>query len=134
MSEFSILMSNWRRMCDAYEKKYGDRCCEVCPLNVVSICGGCDAIYSDFGKIADWEKLEKCIVEWVACNPEPQYPTWVDWLESMDLISKPYGWDKITPNADGRLVCTTTEKAKEPMPEDIAQKLGLKPVVHKEEK
>ena len=43
-------------------------------------------------------------MEWAEAHPEPEYPTWVEWFNSM-----------------GGVDCG------EPIPADIAEKLGIKP-------
>ena len=49
--------------------------------------------------------LEELIVQWAEEHPEPVYPTWNEWFETFDE-----GID-----------------VDEPIPADIAQRLGLKP-------
>ena len=113
VSDFEKTMRDWKRLCDTMSKEYGSDSCKYCPLDHLSICGAIWEISQDaFGKIE--EKVKKWAVE----NPEPQYPTWLDYLHTVGLVIK-------TEN------CTTYgfdfTKAMNPIPADIAEKLGLKP-------
>ncbi len=69
-------------------------------------------------KNTDWRLLEEKVDAWAAENPEPLYPTWLDYLHTVGLVTKtenctPYGFD--------------FTKVMKPIPADIAEKLGLKP-------
>ena len=123
--DFSNVMQEWKRMCESMESKYDDPC-KLCPLYKNPEFGGCGAIF-EMPRETNWDKIRETIIRWAKENPKPVYPSWIDWLQSMGLISKPYGWDKVLPGTADRLVCVTTEKAKENIPEEIAKKLGLEP-------
>lgn len=50
-------------------------------------------------------KIEEAVSQWAEEHPEPVYPTWYEWLCSIGA------WNK----------------ASDPIPADIAQKLGIEP-------
>ena len=61
-------------------------------------------------------ELEDVVVRWAEEHPEPDYPTWVEWLVDQGLIfvtSNTYAFNFL--------------KATDPIPADIAQKLGIEP-------
>lgn len=112
MSEFEKTMRNWRRMCNAFVKQYDNDCCKYCPLDHLKSCG---AIW----EIEDgtYDNIEETVEAWAAKNPEPQYPTWAEWLMSIGVIGGLFQNRAI--DALGSL--------KQPIPADIAEKLGMKP-------
>lgn len=97
MPEFQDTMKQWRRICKAHEH------CISCPLR------GCspDPYLRTDAEIAT---LEGTIMRWAEEhpeeNPEPVYPTLAEWLRSIGL-------------AHHRMI--------DPIPADIAEKLGLEP-------
>lgn len=70
------------------------------------------------------------VMDWAKAHPEPRYPTWKEW------------WRREFPNADTdiapcmfgvreRFGCTSGNCDKcraQPIPADIAEKLGIKPI------
>lgn len=82
------------------------------------------------------EALEKEIMDWAAKNPEPRYPTWEEWQKK----NFPTAHDAMHPCAFmkreeiekvrgvecGRISCNHC--ARSPIPADIAEKLGIKPI------
>ena len=113
MSDFVKTMRDWKRMCYAFSKQYGYDCCQYCRLHQK----GCEAILLQIQESA-YDTIAETVYAWAAENPEPQYPTWLDYLHTLGLVIK-------TEN------CTTYgfdfTKARNPTPADIAEKLGLKP-------
>ena len=67
------------------------------------------------------EEIEKAITDWAAENPEPVYPTWLEWLETMGLV-----FYKPITETESRATIFAPEAIK-PIPADIAQKLGIEP-------
>ena len=106
MAEFQIVARAYVRMCESYPT------CEGCPINEpgndIDTCRCC---------VLKWPcKYESKIMSWAAAHPEPVYPTWVDWLVDQGLIfvtSNTYAFNFL--------------KATDPIPPDIAQKLGIEP-------
>lgn len=62
-------------------------------------------------------EAEALVMNWAAENPEPVYPTWGEWLMSIGVINGVHPYGAI--DALGNL--------KQPIPADIAQKLGIEP-------
>lgn len=65
----------------------------------------------------DYADVEKNVTAWAAEHPEPVYPTWEEWLITQGVI-------KENPNGG---VGYPMPKLLEPIPADIAQKLGIEP-------
>ena len=112
VSDFEITMRDWKRLCDSMNKKYDFHSCEICPVHK-SVCGG----IWEMSENTDWKLLQEKVTAWAAENPEPQYPTWGEWLMSIGVINGVHPHGAI--DALGNL--------KQPIPADIAEKLGLKP-------
>lgn len=62
MAEFSEVMRQARRMCEAY-----GRCSDGCPW-----------LHMPCGYTI--EQYERVVMQWAEEHPEPKYPTWCDWL------------------------------------------------------
>lgn len=112
MVEFSEVMEQAQRMC-----KYMNFLCDECPIRNHS--GGCqlkpwEEDYVSFGEV------EKRVMQWAKEHPEPQYPTWGEWLVKHGIVIA----DKV---GGGIIKYNTLRKVTEPIPADIAEKLGLKP-------
>lgn len=106
MAEFVQTIKDWRRMC-------ADINCSEC--EIFNYCQGlpnADA-YAD--------KIERIVTAWAAEHPEPVYPTWAEWLESMHVIT-------VTPikGCMIRKVLPAFYMFSQ-IPADIAQKLGIEP-------
>lgn len=119
MSEFTDVMRQARRMCKAQED------CESCPIwnSTKFFCKLDTVCYSDDSMI------ESIVMKWAKEHPEPSYPTWLEWQKSMFPDATGY----IIPCKFGskdRFKCedkTCYQCVREPMPADIAEKLGIKP-------
>ena len=61
-------------------------------------------------------------MRWATDNPEPVYPRWCDWLAEQGVLV----CDNSFPNMR-YWYAMNTEKMEQPIPADIAQKLGLEP-------
>lgn len=115
MADFVQTMNDWRRMCQFMDKEYGNSSCDNCQL------GGCSAVYEMCGK-ENFANMERDISTWAAEHPEPEYQTWFEWLEDVGIVSKAKSeysqiYDTVLP----------TLKMFEPIPADIAEKLGIEP-------
>lgn len=115
--DFVQIMKDWRRMCQFMDNEYGNSSCDNCPL------GGCSAIYEMCGK-ENFANMERDISAWAAEHPEPVYPTWGEWLEKQGVVKT-----VLSPRYDENraLYYTPMYEITNPIPADIAQKLGLKP-------
>lgn len=123
--EFVETMRQAHRMCMTYLSNY----CQHCPLCDENENCEMDA-FSE--KSFDAQALESAIMDWAKENPELVYPSWEE------------GWKQIFPDA----LCTpcpanygkkykntscasvSCERCRErPIPAEIAEKLGIKPIV-----
>lgn len=103
--EFVEVMKQWRRMCKAQD----DTICGACSSCPMGDDGkSCTAVYEDEFDTVDFAHIEQTVTEWAAENPEPQYPTWYEYLTYM----YPAAWNMIKDK---------------PIPADIAEKLGIEP-------
>ena len=96
MAEFQEVLQQWKRMCDVH-----DQDCDRCPIE------GSPCQYIHFG-ILDLKFNEQKIMQWAAKNPEPQYPSWYEYLTSI----YPADWGVI---------------AGKHIPAEVAKKLGIEP-------
>ena len=134
MNNFGQFMEDWKRLCEAMEKKYDDGCCEKCPLyELADDKWACGAVYERNDGI-DWEGIEQIITKWAEENPVPQYPTWFEYLSSMGLIESKhmsytdYGLNSISMKTKEENVLTKNAYA--PIPAEIALQLKLEPKEH----
>lgn len=106
MAEFENVMAAFTRMC-----KYMNRECieRNCPLALKGFCEKPVYYYTQ----EDIQEVEKIIAKWAAEHPEPEYPTWVGWFQQMEIVPPEqkcfHSW------------------LLEPIPADIAEKLGIEP-------
>lgn len=125
MAEFLEVMKQRKRMCTKYE---GGGICQsidynMCPLKGHDLC--CRPLTNiDINKIQEGEVI---IMKWAAEHPEPVYPSWIDWLMSEGVIPTNYMVANSTDSGVRAGTFYVTSKAFEPIPVDIAQKLGLQP-------
>ena len=128
MTNFSQVMRDWRRICDKMDKDYDIEACSHCPISQRgALKGYCEAIYTDWAANVDWDKVASIVEEWAAENPEPVYPTWVEWLMSESVIPTNYMAANSTDSEVRAGTFYVTRKAFAPIPADIAEKLGLEP-------
>lgn len=122
---FQEVMRQWGRYCKGYTDNHADDCSE-CPFEIN---GSCNSYAKDNAQYA--EQIEKHIMAWAAEHPEPQYPTWTEWLQKQGFVELKNGqFVKQTENEYGyvcKTVAVLTEKAEVPIPADLAQKLGIEP-------
>ena len=121
MAEFKEVCKQWRRMCDEIQRcsTENNECCALrCALGNNPFCG---EVINATDK--DLENAETVIMEWAKENPEPVYPTWGEWfVEHGDLVD---GWQNATNAA--WMANTALSVFMEPIPADIAEKLGIQP-------
>ena len=114
MAEFQDVMKQWRRMCDKMREQ-GDWCqSAICPLG-----GKCQ-----LPSTTDIAEVERVVMQWAAEHPEPVYPTWGEWLEKQGVVKT-----VLSPRYEenGASYYTPMYEITNPIPGDIAEKLGLKP-------
>lgn len=123
MAEFVEVMRKAKRMCDAIS---GKRCHE-CPLwrpetEDCSLYGANDGV--------DYADMERRVMAWAAEHPAPRYPTWNEWQHSMfpDAGEKmePCSFASVDKFGCAGLLCE--ECREQPIPADIAEKLGIMPI------
>ena len=127
MAEFVQTMKDWKRMCSAMEKLRPDDSCNGCRLEGY----GCPAIYEDDSHV-DYADVEKNVTAWAAEHPEPVYPTWREWLIKNGLIDfkpdfKSLSYNPYLSSQENLVIECLNAKASEPIPADIAERLGIEP-------
>lgn len=121
MAEFSVVMKHAKRMC----KEFGNDC---------TGCGLADS-HCPLGPIpenmdADFAHIERIVMDWAEKHPEPRYPTWAEWQKA----NFPNALHDICPNyfmpkKPLGTCATPCERCRNtPIPADIAEKLGVKPI------
>lgn len=128
MAEFVDVLKTTRRMCKSIDD------CEDCPI-YDSLSGYCKLSSRPMSSSdSDFAKCEAAIIEWGAENPEVRYPTWREWQRDhfhgiVDMI-RPCEFmsrdDAHCFSFSGPYGCS--DCANQPIPADIAQKLGIKPI------
>ena len=109
VAEFKEVINQWMRRCEACDKHENVEC------NIDGYV--CDEFYK-MRKYINPELVEQDVMSWAAENPKPVYPTWWEWLESIGIASKV--------KSDSIMFHDAT-KMYDPIPANIAQKLGLQP-------
>jgi len=126
VAEFAEVWKQWKRMCLAV-KGNGDQSCENCKLCNLE----CDAEYPKDQNYYDGKTIEAIIMSWAAEHTEPVYPTWEEWLQSIGVMESSEGLlrrIKAQLYIDGIPAhAVPTSKVLQPIPADIAKKLGIKP-------
>lgn len=124
MAEFQEVMRQAKRMCEQSEGRCGD-----CPLQSIKNCAITSA--PCFVDAETYKKIEHSVMDWAEKNPEPMYPTWLEWQEANFInASKPIqpcrfmNQDKL--ECDYHKSCDVCRS--KPIPTDIAEKLGIKPI------
>ena len=119
MSEFTDVMRQARRMCKTQED------CERCPI------WNPDEFFCKIDTTCDSDDsaIESIIMQWAAKHPEPSYPTWREWQNSVfpdaeiDITPCTFGSrDRFKCEGKTCYVCMDQQ-----IPADIAEKLGIKP-------
>lgn len=123
MAEFTEVMRQVKRMCDATVSAR----CHECTLwrPETESC----SLYGDDDGV-DYADMERRVMAWAAEHPVQRYPTWREWQERMF----PYRDRNISPcefDDSGRFNCKAKSCGQcmdEPIPADIAEKLGIRPI------
>ena len=113
MAEFQEVMRQRKRMCDSNKR------CSECALDRIGI-------RCNYYPVDKLEQIERIIMEWAAEHPEPRYPTWNEWYQEC-LPDAPFKCRRAFMNIScGIRYCD--ECLSEPIPADIAKKLGIQPI------
>ena len=112
---FSDVMKQWHRMCKSNKE------CDTCEIWKKALRWACSGHteYSD----ETIRAVETIVTEWAAEHPEIVYPTWEKWLIDMGVLDADIGYSG---DADGDWQ-KVMQKMYEPIPEDMARRLGLVP-------
>jgi len=110
MSEFMDVIRTVQRICKR------SKCnCSLCILDEFACPNN---VRFDTTDEAQFLEFEDVVIKWAEENPEPQYPTWYEWLLANGAITKdtdPFG-------------CVATHYHFNcEIPVDIAQKYGIEP-------
>lgn len=124
MAEFVDVVKQKARMCRVINN------CTVCGLSNNNNSKGlnCSVLMMEHPEEAD-----KIIMEWAAAHPEPKYPSWDEaWKQ---LFPDAYYRNSPCPNCflqkERSMPCryqVCTDCKSQPIPADIAEKLGVKPL------
>lgn len=129
MSEFTEAMHQARRMCAAHGGMCG---ANNCPLSNEDA-DACRLLPDHGGE--DYVDVERVIMDWAKEHPEPVYPTWYDYQQQTFpehtrwICPMMFG----TPCPCGSITSIKgcTDCRNNPIPADIAEKLGIKPIAPK---
>lgn len=123
MADFVQTMWDWRRMCNEMQLMDG---CEDCPIiknthrGEVHCVGG-ETLADVVADVVGISKIAQIVTEWAAENPEPVYPTWMEWLVSIGVVRH-----EECPNVDG-VARYYTEGMYFAIPAETAKKYGIEP-------
>nr|DAH18757.1 MAG TPA: hypothetical protein [Caudoviricetes sp.] len=138
MAEFTEVMRQAKRLCAAHDSMCAS---SNCPLDNEEV-DACRLLPDHDGE--DYNELERIIMDWAAEHPEPVYPTWKDSWKQMfpeadiervfcpEIFGDKYkcdwcqGW-----SCDDNYSCD--ECLERPMPAEVAEKLGIKPISRQSE-
>lgn len=126
MADFQEVMRQAQRMCRSFGAS-----CDGCKLHwfdgeTLCLLGGTPETWHD-SKMQDAERI---VMRWAAEHPEPRYPMWKEWQKvnfpnaSHDIFPCSFG-------AGAEFDCDEYECCEcrgRPIPADIAEKLGIKPI------
>ena len=121
MAKFIEVMEQAKRMCESFS----DGHCSECPVGNANVLECGIMVTSEM----DCKEVERRVMQWAEKHPEPVYPTWDEWQNSVF----PDAEIDITPCTFGsrdRFKCedkTCAECMEHQIPADIAKKLGINP-------
>ena len=133
MAEFQEMVREFHRLCET-QRKLHKNTCNKCPIKIATF----ETMFQCYRYVLEEPKeAENIIMKWAAEHPEPVYPTWGEWLEQQGIcfsrltnysrvagISIPQVFDY---QIDGKTAFICGDKVNEPIPADIAEKLGIEP-------
>lgn len=123
MAEFAQVMRQAKRMCNGLND------CDECQLRDVFDVVGCPFAYDS----VDMRNVEKPVMDWAAAHPEPRYPSWGDvWRQLFpDASNAPCPLHFVPAHMVNEYCRSPRQCAicrQQPIPADIAEKLGIKPM------
>lgn len=124
MAEFVDVLKMARRMCKNVDA------CDDCPI-YDSLRRYCKLSRPLFSSDSNFAKCEAAIMEWGAENPELRYPTWREWqrdhFPDASNTMRPCVYISYT-DARCRDYKDCGDCQSQPIPADIARKLGIQPI------
>lgn len=122
MAEFVEVMKQARRMCGAHSE------CDNCSVRDIIGIAGCPFLEAYIDRAG---QIERIVMDWAAKHPEPRYPTWKEWQDTNfpnnDALMQPCIFESEEYfNCKQEIGCE--ECMNNPIPADIAEKLGIKPI------
>lgn len=128
MAELAEIMRQAKRMCEHY--CVGEQTCCGCPIYHGKGCGAIKCIPCNYND-NDAKDFERIVFDWAKKHPAPRYPTWREWHERMfpdaGCILNPCEFGELRRfDCDAHDCCY--DCAEQPIPADIAAKLGIKPI------
>lgn len=127
MAEFTEVLKQAKRMCEYYE----DGRCRECPLSRDNTkCGHSLCIEISSISAEEAAEIEHAVMSWAAEHPVPRYPTWKEWLDSTfpNRDHDPYPCEFDDSRRFNCVSIKCYECMVEPIPADIAAKLGIRPI------
>ena len=128
MAEFQEVMKQAKRMC----RQIAD--CNECPLDLPEGCKMQPYSLPDKWDVEEFEKAADIVMDWAEKYPEPRYPTWNEWYKATFPNSNyhtspcPSMFYKICETSNYHAEVECYECKNTPIPADIAEKLGVKPI------
>lgn len=125
MAEYNDVIKQFKRMCQYYNNRATQN---DCPL----YCKGHGCNISHCRMLAfDDKKFQNVVMTWAEAHKEPVYPTWLEWLEKMEIMvdinDRLNSYEQVMEVCGEPLYSIPTTKVFCPIPADIAEKLGLEP-------
>lgn len=108
--EFVEVMRQWKRRCEHCDAKENVHC---------YVHGYTCSAFNKMKNFTNFKSVEEEIMKWAAENPEPQYPTWWEWLFSIGAVTR-----KVKPDVAATLIDTGLL---DHIHADMAKKLGIAP-------
>ena len=103
--------------------------CDKCPAGKLRSANGV-CLVRRIAKVDNCEEQIEGLRAWAAEHPAPRYPTWTEWQQKMfpDASEKmePCSFASVDKCGCAGLLCE--ECREQPIPADIAEKLGIKPI------
>lgn len=117
MAEFQEVVNEFHRLCKFYDVN-----CDDCPIRTASL----GTMFTCARYITEYpDEAERIIMKWVKDNPRPIYPSWYEYLTSINVVSKELPPDKALLVYDLGLL--------NEMSPAIAEQIGVKPKGFREE-
>lgn len=121
MAEFQDVMKQAKRMCNTVVD------CDECPVRDMFATIDCPFAYNE----VHMEDVEQSVMDWAAKHPEPRYPSWIEWQgANFQMAERAICAAHFMDVGDaGCYEIGRCDKCRErPIPADIAEKLGIKPI------